>query len=152
LPPEARDNLRHEFPQLFERTNPIIRHTIRCSRQMLEQQGLLKPIPVTIHPQPALMPTTVHIDNNGLKIGLAFDNAYKSALEFCELYATTRRAAGFMKTILLRRIGSSVKAGLNTTEALPAPSRMMSITPYRSTFRTFSRCWVSCRIVSKKTG
>ena len=51
-------------------------------------------------------------------MGFAFEQAYAKALEFCEVYAAARPKAGFMKTILLRRIGSSVQAGLNTAAAL----------------------------------
>jgi len=51
-------------------------------------------------------------------MGFAFEQAYTKAVEFCELYASMRPKAGFMKTILLRRIGSSVQAGLNTATAL----------------------------------
>ena len=51
-------------------------------------------------------------------MGLAFEHAYDNALAFCREYARHRPAAGFMKTILLRRLGSSLQAGLNTASAL----------------------------------
>lgn len=117
LSPEARDELEHEFERLFEETNPIIRHTIRRSRRLLEERGLLKRIGVAVHPQPGLLPPEL-LDGSGLRMGLRFEAAYEAAREFCALYASHRPAAGFMKTLLLRRIGSSVKAGFNTAETL----------------------------------
>jgi SNF2 family DNA or RNA helicase len=84
---------------------------------MLEERGLLKPIGVAVHPQPGMLPAAM-LDGSGLHMGFAFERAYEAAQEFCKLYAASRPAAGFMKTILLRRIGSSVKAGYNTADAL----------------------------------
>ncbi|TIU64288.1 MAG: helicase SNF2, partial [Mesorhizobium sp.] len=51
--------------------------------------------------------------------------AYDAAIRFCSLYAKERPAAGFMKTILLRRIGSSVAAGLATTRSMLAGATVM---------------------------
>src|SRR5262249_20691701 len=51
-------------------------------------------------------------------MGLAFTAAYQAAEEFSRLYAARRPGAGFLKTILLRRIGSSAKAGLETARHL----------------------------------
>jgi hypothetical protein len=42
-------------------------------------------------------------------MGLAFTTAYQAAEEFSRLYAAYRPGAGFLKTILLRRIGSSAR-------------------------------------------
>jgi hypothetical protein len=85
---------------------------------MLEDSGLLKRIVVAIHPsQTDELPPDLFA-GQGLSMGFAFEQAYAKALEFCEVYAAARPKAGFMKTILLRRIGSSVQAGLNTAAAL----------------------------------
>jgi hypothetical protein len=51
-------------------------------------------------------------------MGLAFDAAYEAAESFSNLYAARRPGAGFLKTILLRRIGSSARAGLETARHL----------------------------------
>ena len=50
----------------------------------------------------------------GLVMSLAFNAAYEAAEAFSRLYAARCPGAGFLKTILLRRIGSSAKAGLET--------------------------------------
>jgi hypothetical protein len=51
-------------------------------------------------------------------MGYAFGPAYEAAERFSELYAARCPGAGFLKTILLRRIGSSAKAGLETARHL----------------------------------
>ncbi len=51
-------------------------------------------------------------------MGLAFSSAYEAAEDFSKLYARRNPGAGFLKTILLRRIGSSAKAGLKTARKL----------------------------------
>lgn len=114
--------MKAEFLRLATQTNPIIRRVIRRSRSMLEQARLLPRIGVSVHPRREdSLPATL-FTGEGLEMGLTFRNAYEAATRFCALYARQRPAAGFMKTILLRRIGSSVAAGLSTTRALIAGS------------------------------
>ena len=56
---------------------------------------------------------------------LLLRQAYDDAREFCDLVGQRVRGSGFLKTILLRRIGSTVEAGLGTAKKLlrgdPAP-------------------------------
>jgi hypothetical protein len=124
LPRGIRNLVRDEFLHLATQTNPIIRRVIRRSREMLEQAGLLAPITVRIHPNPDDGLPESLFTNDGLEMGPSFKLAYDAATRFCALYAATRPASGFMKTILLRRIGSSVAAGLATTRALLSGSAM----------------------------
>ncbi|WP_292625507.1 helicase-related protein [Mesorhizobium sp.] len=116
----VRAELRHQFERLAKQTNPIIRRVVRRSRGMLEEAKLLAPIEVVIHPRLEDELSDQLFDGGGLEMGLAFRQAYDAAIRFCSLYAKERPAAGFMKTILLRRIGSSVAAGLATTRSLLA--------------------------------
>jgi Helicase conserved C-terminal domain len=51
-------------------------------------------------------------------MSLAFNAAYEAAEAFSRLYAARQPGAGFLKTILLRRIGSSARAGLETARHL----------------------------------
>ena len=51
-------------------------------------------------------------------MNFAFTTAYEAAEKFSQLYAKRCPGAGFLKTILLRRIGSSAKAGLETARHL----------------------------------
>ena len=118
LPASLRSTITRNFRDLVERSNPIFRRVVRRSRRMLEDSGLLKRIAVAIHPSHADELPPDLFAGQGLSMGFAFEQAYAKALEFCEVYAAARPKAGFMKTILLRRIGSSVQAGLNTAAAL----------------------------------
>lgn len=118
LGPDSRADLRDDFKQLAERCNPIIRRVVRRTRPMLEERGLLPRIAVAIHPIPADGLPARLFDGEGLVMGPAFTEAYEAAEAFCRLYAKTHPAAGFLKTILLRRIGSSPAAGLNTARKL----------------------------------
>lgn len=118
LPPSLRSTIGRNFRSLVERANPIFRRVVRRSRRMLEERGLLKAIAVEVHPSHRDELPSELFSGQGLSMGFAFEQAYSKAFEFCELYASTRPKAGFMKTILLRRIGSSVQAGLNTAAAL----------------------------------
>jgi hypothetical protein len=118
LSPGLRSTISRTFSELVERSNPIFRRVVRRSRKMLEDRGLLKRVRVAVHPSPDDTLPHELFTGQGLAMGFAFEQAYEKALEFCEVYAKARPMAGFMKTVLLRRIGSSVQAGLNTADAL----------------------------------
>jgi hypothetical protein len=81
---------------------------------MLEERGLLTRIGVISHPRAAdgLSPTL--LNGEGLVMSFAFTAAYEAAEAFSRIYAARRPGAGFLKTILLRRIGSSARAGSET--------------------------------------
>ncbi|MDY4920123.1 MAG: helicase-related protein, partial [Phascolarctobacterium sp.] len=92
--------------------NPYIRHIVRRERSYLEN---------TINPetnQPYLPKVEVVLLGDGQKDSLILEGylgaAYKKAEEFCELIQERCSAAGLFKTLLLRRIGSSMIAGYNT--------------------------------------
>jgi Helicase conserved C-terminal domain len=118
LRPDIRSEFLQEFASLAARQNPIVRRIVRRTRPMLEERGLLKRIGVVPHPRPADgLPSTL-FDGQGLVMGLAFTAAYEAAEQFSRLYAARQPGAGFLKTILLRRIGSSARAGLDTARRL----------------------------------
>ena len=79
---------------------------------------------------PTPVPTTACrqslFNGEGLIMSLAFNAAYEAAEAFSRLYAARRPGAGFLKTILLRRIGSSARAGLETARHLLRPHRYSS--------------------------
>jgi len=77
-----------------------------------------KRIGVVVHPRAGDGVPPAFFDNEGLVMGYAFGPAYEAAEKFSELYAARCPGAGFLKTILLRRIGSSAKAGLETARRL----------------------------------
>ena len=107
-----------EFGTLAERHNPIVRRVVRRTRPMLEERGLLKRIGVITHPRAEDGLSTVLFDGEGLVMNFAFNAAYEAAEAFSRLYAARQPGAGFLRTILLRRIGSSARAGLETARRL----------------------------------
>jgi superfamily II DNA or RNA helicase len=118
LRPDIRGDFLQEFARLAQRHNPIVRRIVRRTRPMLEERGLLKRIGVISHPRPADGLPSALFDGQGLVMGLAFTAAYEAAEQFSRLYAARQPGAGFLKTILLRRIGSSARAGLYTARHL----------------------------------
>jgi hypothetical protein len=118
LRPDIRSEFLEEFARLAERHNPIVRRIVRRTRPMLEERGLLKRIGVITHPRRADGLSSALFDGQGLVMGLAFTAAYEAAEQFSRLYAVRQPGAGFLKTILLRRIGSSARAGLDTARHL----------------------------------
>lgn len=120
LGPDVRGEFLQEFETIAPRSNPIVRRIVRRTRPMLEEKGLLKRIGVITHPRPGDgLPTWLtSVNGEGLEMGPAFTAAYEAAERFSALYALRHPAAGFLKTILLRRIGSSALAGLMTARHL----------------------------------
>ncbi len=92
--------------------NPVIRHIIRRSRDYLEN---------TIDPEtgdPYLKPVSVDLrgerDEDAIPLPPYLEDAYRQAESFCKLLGGRVKAAGFLKTLLLRRLGSSIEAGRST--------------------------------------
>ncbi|MBX3024934.1 DEAD/DEAH box helicase [bacterium] len=100
----------------FQRHNPIVRHTILRKRATLEARGLLPRIAVDIHPRRA--DQSALFIGQGLLTGSAIDAAYAAAQEFTDLFGQRARAAGFMESLLLQRICSSLAAGQATALTL----------------------------------
>ncbi len=61
-------------------------------------------------------PTKDSIDS--LLLPPYLQDAYKAAEKFCSLLGQRVKGAGFLKTLLLRRIGSTIYAGQQTTEKM----------------------------------
>jgi hypothetical protein len=118
LGPDVRRDFLQEFVTLAEGHNPIVRRVVRRTRPMREGRGLLKRIGVITHPRSDDALPSMLFDGEGLVMSLAFNAAYEAAEAFSRLYAARRPGAGFLKTILLRRIGSSARAGLETARHL----------------------------------
>ncbi|MFQ5614392.1 MAG: hypothetical protein ACE5H9_19900 [Anaerolineae bacterium] len=91
------------FPRLVEEHNPIIRRIVRRTRQQLED---------TVDPEtgePLLKRIEVELlgegPNEAIPLPGYLRQAYELAEEFCQ---TLGRGSGFLKTLLLRRVGSSI--------------------------------------------
>jgi len=100
----------------FQRHNPIVRHTVLRKRRTLEERGLIPKVGVDIHPSGR--DVSPHFAGLGLLTSPEFDEAYRAAEHFTALVAKRTKSAGFLKSLLLQRICSSVAAGLGTAHAL----------------------------------
>ncbi|WP_448216242.1 hypothetical protein [Endozoicomonas sp. 2B-B] len=108
--------LRRVLPDYGRQHNPFIRQIIRRTRDYLE---------ATIDPEtgePCLRPVKVQLFGEGEKdsisLPLYFQKAYEKAEEFSEALSKRAKGAGFFKTLLLRRIGSTLYAGQRTMDKL----------------------------------
>lgn len=111
-PPDRRKAEKIIKGDFFGMENPYIRHIIRRERSYLEN---------TINPetnQPYLQKIEVKLLGESAREALILEGylgeAYKHAEEFCKMIQKRSPAAGLFKTLLLKRIGSSMIAGLNT--------------------------------------
>jgi superfamily II DNA or RNA helicase len=115
IPPDQAkvQNLAKDF---FLHHNPYIRHIVRRTREFLQQtlnletnEPYLKPIQVKLFgedPHDAiLLPTYLH-------------DAYDAAQQFCQLLGQRSHGTGFIETLLLRRVGSTLIAGRKTAEGM----------------------------------
>lgn len=96
----------------FARHNPFIRYIVRRERSYLEE---------TINPateEPYLPKIEVLLEGDrpdqAIFLPTYLKQAYDLAVEFCGLLKKRIKSAGFMKTLLLRRMGSSIIAGRST--------------------------------------
>ncbi|MBB4070574.1 hypothetical protein GGQ18_003189 [Salinibacter ruber] len=111
-----KQRVRRKRGDFAQHHNPFIRHIVRRTRDYLED---------TINPEtgePYMDPIEVklHGEDSGESIPLPayLDDAYDHAEEFCELLGERMQAAGFMETMLLRRVGSTIYAGQKTAERI----------------------------------
>ncbi|PRX23243.1 helicase-like protein [Orenia metallireducens] len=100
------DFLMGDFFSLY---NPYIRHVVRRERKYLENETN----PKTGEPYLDKIEVEV-IDEAPLLLTGYMSEAYKYAEEFCEMISNRVKGGGFLKTLLLKRIGSSIEAGKNT--------------------------------------
>ena len=100
----------------FANHNPFIRHIVRRTRDFLEN---------TINPETGekyLRKIEVELkgedDEEAIVLPPYLKEAYSYAEEFCELLQKRVKGGGFLKTLLLRRVGSTMIAGKNTAEKM----------------------------------
>ncbi len=116
LRPPDRSRLERLKPNFGREHNPFLRHIIRRTRDFLETEK----DPETN--QPYLDPVYVKLlgegDDGAVELSPYLKEAYKLAEDFCAAMARNRKGAGFLKTLLLRRAGSSVVAGISTARKM----------------------------------
>jgi len=98
--------------------NPYIRHIVRRTRDFLE---------TTVNPATGdtyLKAIKVDLLGEGDEGAITLDGylkqAYLKAEEFCSLLSSRVKAGGFMSTLILKRIGSTIIAGDNTAKKILA--------------------------------
>lgn len=124
--PEALDNLspaiqrvqlrQQLLPEYGQRLNPMLRCIVRRTRAYLEQTVneatgayFLPRIAVRLFGE---------ADEDAVVLGGYLGDAYAEAENFSRLLQQRVRGAGFFKTLLLRRLGSSMEAGRHTIRKL----------------------------------
>lgn len=112
LPASIKTKLRNFLRSYRDSFNPFIRHIILRKREYLEKT--INPIDGT----PYLPPIKVNLYGEGELEAITLPpylmEAYEAAQQFCQALKSRVRSSGFMETMLLRRIGSSIRAGTTT--------------------------------------
>lgn len=116
LRPSEITRLKSIIPGFGQEHNPFIRHIVRRTRDFLENtidastgEPYLKPVKVVLAGERT---------SDALPLPPYLQDAYDAAERFCSLLGQRVKGAGFLKTLLLRRIGSTIYAGRNTTEKM----------------------------------
>jgi len=96
--------------------NPFIRHIIRRTRDFLEKE--IDPETKQPYLQPVLVKLLGEDTREAIQLTPYLRDAYSKAEDFCAAVAMRAPAAGFLKTLLLRRVGSTIEAGLKTARKM----------------------------------
>jgi len=98
--------------------NPYIRHIVRRTRDFLENtinpstgETYLEKIEVVLYGEG---------EDGAIPLEGYLRQAYEKAQEFCSLLSKRVKAGGFMSTLILKRIGSTIIAGDNTAKKMLA--------------------------------
>ena len=102
--------------RFFAAHNPFIRHIVRRTRSFLEN---------TINPEigePYLKPIKVRLfgekEDEAIVLPPYLQEAYGYAEAFCGLLQKRVKGGGFLKTLLLKRVGSTMMAGQATAQKM----------------------------------
>ncbi|MGD9616276.1 MAG: helicase-related protein [Alphaproteobacteria bacterium] len=112
--PALRNAIRFDADDLIRNHNPFVRHTIKRRRADLKASDgspYFPEIRILLHGEE---------DQAALEMPSKMEAAYNDARAFCRKVG--RRSGGLLRTLLLRRIGSSLTAGLSTAEKLLNPA------------------------------
>ncbi|RMH11776.1 MAG: helicase SNF2 [Gammaproteobacteria bacterium] len=116
LRPPDQSRIQKNFDDLVENHNPLIRHLVRRTREQLEKE-----FDPETH-EPLLQPIGVQLfgeeEREAIPLPAYLQEAYALAEEFCKVFGEGHRGTGFLETMLLRRMGSSIYAGQRTVERI----------------------------------
>ncbi|HUY35179.1 MAG TPA: phospholipase D-like domain-containing anti-phage protein [Pirellulales bacterium] len=118
LRPPDRARLAGLFPRFCRDHHPFIRRIVRRTREQLENQTdpetnepLLQKVGVTLRGEG---------ERDAIRLPAYLREAYELAETFCDKLGERMKSAGFLRTLLLRRVGSTVFAGLQTAARMLA--------------------------------
>ncbi len=120
LSPSNKDAIRtlYTTDEFIAHYNPYIRHIVRRTREYLENTNN----PVT--GEPYLQAIDVELFGEGDDGAILLEGyqkrAYAKAEEFCNLLSSRVKGGGFMSTLILKRIGSTIIAGERTAKTIMA--------------------------------
>jgi len=117
-PQKNRVKLIYNDDNFIQKRNPYIRTIVRRTRDFLETHKN----PDTGEPylekiEPVLLGEK---DDEALELSGYLGQAYGMAEDFCDMLSSRVRGGGFMSTLLLKRIGSTMFAGENTAKKMLA--------------------------------
>lgn len=98
--------------------NPYIRHIVRRTRDFLE--NTINPSSGETYLKKILIELYGEGDDGAIPLEGYLRQAYSKAQEFCSLLSARVKAGGFMSTLILKRIGSTIIAGDNTAKKMLA--------------------------------
>lgn len=104
------------LPAYGEKLNPLLRCIVRRTRAYLEQQ--INPATGEYYLPRVAVKLFGEDDQYALTLNGYLHEAYQEAEHFCQMLQQRVRGAGFFKTLLLRRLGSSMEAGRRTVVKL----------------------------------
>ncbi len=98
--------------------NPYIRHIVRRTRDFLE--NTINPASGETYLKKIFVELYGEGDDGAIPLEGYLRQAYAKAEEFCSLLSSRVKASGFMSTLILKRIGSTIIAGGNTAKKMLA--------------------------------
>lgn len=104
------------LPGYGDRFNPLLRCIVRRTRAYLEQQ--VNPATGEYYLPRVAVKLFGEDDQYAIVLNGYLSEAYREAEHFCQMLQQRVRGAGFFKTLLLRRLGSSMEAGRRTVVKL----------------------------------
>ena len=94
--------------------NPFIRRIVRRTRSYLEQT--VDPATGTPYLEPIEVRLFGETADEAIRLPAYLQSAYDEAEAFCRVLGQRMKGSGFLRTLLLRRVGSTVHAGRQTAE------------------------------------
>lgn len=104
------------LPEYGSRFNPMLRNIVRRTRAYLESE--INPVTGEYFLPKVAVRLFGEDDLDAVELSGYLRDAYEEAERFCQLLQQRVKGAGFFKTLLLRRLGSSMEAGRRTVAKL----------------------------------